>query len=846
MQIRCPNCQIPIELVHDSDFQSIDCPSCGSQFSLVDVDENDVATMLQQDSPTSIGRFELLEQVGKGAFGAVWRGYDSELERSVAIKIPRRTQVAAAEQENFLREARSVAQLNHPNIVSVHEVGREDDTIFIVSDFVEGVTLADRLSAGRLSPREGVELCLLITRALQHAHEQGIVHRDLKPANIMLTREMQPRVMDFGLAKREAGEITMTFEGKVLGTPAYMAPEQARGEGHRVDRRADIYSLGVILYELLCGERPFRGTIRMLLQQVIHDEPTAPRKLNNAIPRDLETITLKCLSKDREKRYDTAGDLADDMQAWLEHRPISARPISMAGRLLRWSRRRPAVAALSGTLGLVLVGVAIGGSLSAIHQSRLKNQAVQREKEAEENFRLARKAVDDFFASVADDPIWQRSRETRAFQKSLQEKARAYYQEFLSRRADITSVRQDDAQARFQIARILEEIGEKDEAVSVYNQAIKDFRELLKKDPQDRSLSLGLSNCLTGVGRTHADRAMEHGAAGRRAEAILSFTAAIEPFQETNQRRAALIKGEPADAELLRKAANSLMNEGAFRWELAGLTGDQDPAARDASDDYYRQAAELRGRAFEHLGDNDSPLWRQLVRDQGKGAFDRYLLWAWKETPKDPLADLEQRWQRSDRYLAEGFRLVRSIEPSRLTMENRDQLVRITQQRLGWSVEYPGGDNGRFPADLLDALRQAIEEALVHADWIGLDRENPQYQKNAIMLLLDVFRFQLKDDQRTALPATSQRLDVITRGMGEVIEIDVAKQLASAVTYQVTSLSIDAGQAGDNQQGAAARELLVRARSLLTLASEQGWLDAEATSKLEKPIDDLEQQLGQP
>ena len=382
--------------------------------------------------------------------------------------------------------------------------------------------------------------------------------------------------------------------------------------------------------------------------------------------------------------------------------------------------------------------------------------------------------------------------------------------------------------------------------MSVYNQAIKDFRELLKKDPQDRSLSLGLSNCLTGVGRTHADLAMEHEAADMKDEAILAFKAATEPFQEANQLRASLIKGEPADAELLRKAANSLMNEGAFRWELAGLTGDQDSAARDASDDYYRQAAELRGRAFEHLGDNDSPLWRQLVRDQGKGAFDRYLLWAWKETPKDPLADLEQRWQRSDRYLAEGFRLVRSIEPSRLTMENRDQLVRITQQRLGWSVEYPGGDNGRFPADLLDALRQAIEEALVHADWIGLDRENPQYQKNAIMLLLDVFRFQLKDDQRTALPATSQRLDVITRGMGEAIEIDVLKQLASAVTYQVTSLSIDAGQAGDNQQGAAARELLVRARSLLTLASEQGWLDAEATSKLEKPIDDLEQQLGQP
>ncbi|MED5418142.1 MAG: hypothetical protein VYA27_05535, partial [Verrucomicrobiota bacterium] len=354
---------------------------------------------------------------------------------------------------------------------------------------------------------------------------------------------------------------------------------------------------------------------------VIHDEPTAPRKLNNAIPRDLETITLKCLSKDREKRYDTAGDLADDLEAWLEHRPISARPISMAGRLLRWSRRRPAVAALSATLGLVLVGVAIGGSLSAIHQSRLKNQAIEREKEAEENFRLARQAVDDFFASVADDPIWQRSRDTRAFQNGLLKKARLYYEAFLVSRDGDPSVRQDDAQARFQIARILEEIGEKDEALSVYGQATRDFRELLKKDPQERSLSLGLSNCLTGVGRTHADLAMEHDAAGRRAEAILSLTAAIEPFQEANQLRAALIQQEPADVELLRKAANSLMNEGAFRWVLAGLTGDQNAAARNTSDAYYRQAAELRGHALEHLGANDSPLRRELVRDQGKGAF---------------------------------------------------------------------------------------------------------------------------------------------------------------------------------------------------------------------------------
>ncbi|MBT7918644.1 MAG: protein kinase, partial [Planctomycetaceae bacterium] len=216
MQIRCPHCQNGIELVDESDLQSVDCPSCGSQFGLVDVDQENIGT-LDYAGNSTIGHFELINEVGRGAFGSVWQAHDSKLDRKVAVKVPRSGQFSTSSREQFLREARAAAQLNHPNIVSVYEVGLDDDQIYIVSDFVDGVSLADLLTAKRLSPRQAIGLCVKVVLALEHAHENGVIHRDLKPANIMLDENNEPFVMDFGLAKRDAGEITMTLDGKLLG-----------------------------------------------------------------------------------------------------------------------------------------------------------------------------------------------------------------------------------------------------------------------------------------------------------------------------------------------------------------------------------------------------------------------------------------------------------------------------------------------------------------------------------------------------------------------------------------------------------------------------------------------------
>jgi hypothetical protein len=316
-------------------------PENGTSPSVTRLD-NPVGPIPCPPTPRAFGDYELLEEVGRGGMGVVYKACQRSLNRIVAIKMVLSGRLAAPDDlQRFRTEAEAAGRLQHPNIVAVHEVGELDGQHYFSMEFIDGTSLAQRLTAGPLPSRIAARYVRQIARAVHYAHRQGILHRDLKPGNIMIDHEDEAHVTDFGLAKRlGCGDPSQTRTGAVLGTPSYMSPEQAAGKTRALGPPCDVYALGAVLYELLTGRPPFRAATPLdTIVQVLENEPVPPRLLNPNVDPDLETICLKCLEKDPARRYASAEELAQDLDRYLNSEPITARSANILGRLTRMLER---------------------------------------------------------------------------------------------------------------------------------------------------------------------------------------------------------------------------------------------------------------------------------------------------------------------------------------------------------------------------------------------------------------------------------------------------------------------------------------------------------------------------
>jgi serine/threonine-protein kinase len=464
-----------------------------------------------------VGGYELMEEIASGGMGVVYKARHRTLGRVVALKMIRAGGLALPEDvARFRLEAEAAANLDHPNIVPIYDVGEHDGQPYFAMKLIEGGHLA---SAPRATPRGAARLAAAVARAVHHAHQRGILHRDLKPANILLDNNGEPHVTDFGLAMRLAAAgggptpLGLTQKGIAVGTPGYMAPEQANGPKKRVTVAADVYSLGAVLYELLTGRPPFRGETPLeTLVQVLDQQAPRPRALAPAVPHDLDTICMKCLEKNPARRYAGADALADDLQRFLDGEPIHARGTGPAGRLWRWCRRSPVVAGLAAALALA-VTFGLGAvtvlwwkaedharnaeRLGKLYEDAMfksddeaeKAQAAQtraeaHRREAEDSFRQAHEIVDRFCMRLSEERL-STYPGLQPLRKEMLEVGLKYYQGFVAQRGDDPALKADLAKAHFRVGFITNLVGSKRDALASYVQALKTYEELRSADPKN-------------------------------------------------------------------------------------------------------------------------------------------------------------------------------------------------------------------------------------------------------------------------------------------------------------------------------------------------------------------------
>ncbi|HJZ90888.1 MAG TPA: serine/threonine-protein kinase [Gemmataceae bacterium] len=456
--------------------------------------------------------YEILNILGSGGMGVVYKARQIRTDRVVALKVPGHLDLET--RVRFTTEAQAAARVSHPHIVQVYEVGEHQGRPFLALEYVPGGTLADRLTGTPLPPRPAATLAETVARAVGAAHDHGVVHRDLKPSNILLSGVsdqesgvgttaaltpdpwlLTPKVADFGLARRLDADTGQTRSGMILGTPDYMAPEQAAG-AHRAGPTADVYALGAILYELLTGRPPFRGPGMLeTLEQVRTLEPVPPRRLQPAVPRDLETICLKCLQKDPARRYPAAGELADDLRRFLDGLPVLARPVSRLARWVKRARRNPLATGMAAGLCLVLIAAACYG---VVYHLRLQ---AQRDR-ARYHFQMSVRSVEGLLTEVAEEDLALEPR-AELKRKALLEKALAFYEELLRVEPDDPGLAWLAARGARRVADILRLLGRDDEALAAYDQALDRLAALAANPPEGTDPTREIADCHNFKGEVH-------------------------------------------------------------------------------------------------------------------------------------------------------------------------------------------------------------------------------------------------------------------------------------------------------------------------------------------------------
>jgi serine/threonine protein kinase len=545
--------------------------------------------------------YEVLDTLGRGGMAVVYKARQASLNRLVALKmILTGAHASPAELARFHSEAEAVASLQHPNIVQIYEVGEHDGCPFFSLEFMDGGSLDQRLAGTPQPPSAAARLVDTLAQAMHYAHQHGVVHRDLKPANILLTADGTPKISDFGLAKRQATHATeRTQTGIILGTPSYMAPEQAGGESNSVGPRADVYALGAVLYELLTGRPPFRGTSPLeTMRQVRFDEPVPLTRLQPAVPRDLEIICLKCLRKEPDRRYPTALALADDLRRFLGNEPILARPTGFWERGVKWARRRPTAAALVlvSTFAAVLLIAGLFWHLTRLRWER---------DHAERNFRKARQAVDEMLTEVAQEHLASEPH-MEGKRRVLLEKALKFYQEFLEAKGDDPTIQKETALAAQRVGDILRLLGRYDQAKNAYLQAIDLLTPLSKAYPSEPLYTQARANCHNFLGEVfrqtsrHAEAAESYHEALRLLDALV-VRVADEPDYRMDRARTCYNLG------ILAKDTNQLAE--AERYLGQAITDLEDLVARHDGVARYRQHL---ARSYLNLG----PVLRQTGRPE--------------------------------------------------------------------------------------------------------------------------------------------------------------------------------------------------------------------------------------